>query len=123
MGTPQYVGEVDMRSLLVAGVITFIVLLFDIPTKAQQFFKHGEDILQECASSDLFLKGACSGYIVGTIDALEDARRQRHQPSCLPPNPSVEEVIRAVLYGMRADPALQGSLPAFVVVSTVYHRT
>jgi hypothetical protein len=95
-------------------------LAFVAPACAQKYFKTGAELVRECASPEPFLRGACSGYIVGQIDALEGGRYTQGKGSCLTGSPSVEEIVAMFTGVLRANDAYASDLPASVSIANIY---
>ena len=77
---------------------------------------------RECITDDLFLTGSCLGYILGSIDALESARRGRGEDSCLVGHVSKDEVAKEFIRAILANYADKGDLPASILIEDVYRK-
>lgn len=77
---------------------------------------------RECITDDLFLTGSCLGYILGSIDTLENARRLRGQDPCLAGHASKDEVAKEFKRAMLDNYADKGDLPAAVLIADVYKQ-
>jgi hypothetical protein len=85
-------------------------------------FKTVRDMARECITDDLFLTGSCSGYILGSIDTLESARRARGEAPCLAGRVSKDEVAKEFVRAILANYADQGDLPAAALIEDVYGK-
>lgn len=90
------------------------------PAQAGPSFKTVRDMARECITDDLFLTGSCSGYILGSIDTLESARRARGEDPCLAGHVSKDEVAKQFIRAILADYAEKGDLPAATLIEDVY---
>jgi hypothetical protein len=92
------------------------------PAEAASSFKTVRDMARECITDDLFLTGSCSGYILGSIDTLESARRGRGQDPCLAGHASKDEVAKEFIRAILAQYSDKGDLPAAVLIEDVYKQ-
>lgn len=95
------------------------------PSSAQAnviYFKTSDSLLADCKAHNQFLQGACSGYIVGTIDTLEVQRFALHEPSCLVKGETVAELKETLLNAMQTNIAYSGNLPASIVIQKIYRH-
>jgi hypothetical protein len=92
------------------------------PTQAEPSFKTVREMARECITDDLFLTGSCSGYILGSIDTLESARRGRGEEACLAGHRSKDEVAKEFIRAILADYVEKGNLPAAVLIEDVYRQ-
>jgi len=92
------------------------------PTQAGPSFKTVREMARECITDDLFLTGSCSGYILGSVDTLESARRGRGEDPCLAGHASKDEVAKEFIRAILASYADKGDLPAAVLIQDVYKQ-
>ena len=90
------------------------------PAQAAPSFKTVREMARECITDDLFLTGSCSGYILGSIDALESARRARGDDPCLAGHVSKDDVAKQFVRAILADYPEKGDLPAAVLIEEIY---
>lgn len=90
--------------------------------QAEPSFKTVRDMARECITDNLFLTGSCSGYILGSIDTIEIARRERGEHPCLAGHVSKDEVTKDFVRAMLANYADKGDLPAAVLIKDVYQK-
>jgi hypothetical protein len=84
---------------------------FACRAQSEQPFKTVRDMARECITDDLFLTGSCSGYIFGSIDALENARKGRGENPCLAGHFTKDEVAKEFIRAILASYADKGDLP------------
>ena len=92
------------------------------PAQAASSFKTVREMARECITDDLFLTGSCSGYILGSIDTLEAARRARGEDSCLADHVSKDDLLKQFVRAILADYAEKGDLPAAVLIEEAYRQ-
>jgi hypothetical protein len=92
------------------------------PAHAGPSFKTVREMARECITDDLFLTGSCSGYILGSIDTLESARRGRGEDPCLAGHASKDEVAKEFVRAILASYADKGDLPAAALIEDVYRQ-
>ena len=90
--------------------------------QAPPSFKTVKDMARECITDDLFLTGSCSGYILGSIDALENGRRARGEVPCLAGHRSRDDVAKEFIRAILANYADKGDLPASMLIEDVYRK-
>ncbi|MBV8670396.1 MAG: hypothetical protein JO098_01425 [Candidatus Eremiobacteraeota bacterium] len=90
--------------------------------QAAPSFKTVREMARECITDDLFLTGSCSGYILGSIDTLENARQARGEDPCLAGRVSKDDVAKQFVRAILADYAEKGDLPAAVLIEDVYRQ-
>lgn len=112
-----------MQALLKLGTALVALCALGAPSYGQNYFKTGQAILQECAAKDAFIKGECSGYILGVVDSLEAERYVKSDASCLPANPTVQQVTDFILAAIRTRPSLNRTMPAAISITLVYRET
>ena len=91
------------------------------PAQAGSFKSVGE-MARECITDDLFLTGSCSGYIFGSIDTLENSRRDRGEDPCLAAHTSKDDVAKEFIRAISANYADKGDLPASMLIEDVYRK-
>jgi hypothetical protein len=111
-----------MSSWGMKPMIAFAFLAATWPSQAQPSFKTVNEMARECITDDLFLTGSCSGYIIGSIDTLENERRTRGEASCLPGHMSKDEVVKKFIRAVLANYADKGTLPASVLIGNIYRN-
>jgi hypothetical protein len=89
---------------------------------AEPSFKTVRDMARECITDNLFLTGSCAGYILGSIDTIEIARRERGEHPCLAGHASKDEVTKEFVRTILANYADKGDLPAAVLIEDTYQR-
>lgn len=107
------------------GAVLLIALAVSasaMPAHAQPSFKTVKDMARECITDDLFLTGSCSGYILGSIDALENDRRARGEDPCLAGHRSKDDVAKEFIRAILASYADKGDLPASILIEDVYRK-
>jgi hypothetical protein len=92
------------------------------PVQAQPSFKTTKEMARECITDDLFLTGSCSGYIFGSIDVLENGRRERGEDSCLAGHVSKDQIVKETMRVILSQYADRGDLPASVLIEEFYHK-
>src|SRR6516225_4822323 len=102
--------------------MTLAVSVFACPTQSGASFKTVKDMARECITDDLFLTGSCSGYILGSIDALENGRRARGEDPCLAGHRSKDDVAKEFIRAILANYADKGDLPASILIEDVYRK-
>ena len=111
-----------MRRVEARLFMTLAVSALACPVQAGASFKTVRDMARECITDDLFLTGSCLGYILGSIDALENARRGRGEDSCLVSHVSKDEVAKEFIRAILASYADKGDLPAAALIEDVYKQ-
>ena len=111
-----------MRRVEARLFMTLAVSALACPVQAGASFKTVRDMARECITDDLFLTGSCLGYILGSIDALESARRGRGEDSCLAGHVSKDEVAKEFIRAILANYPDKGDLPASVPIEDVYRK-
>ena len=92
------------------------------PSSAQSAFKTTSEMAKECITDDIVLRNNCIGYIIGSVDALENDRHGRGEPSCFAIRPSVQDVVKIYLRAILAK-AYESDLPAASVISDTYKKS
>jgi len=92
------------------------------PAQAGTSFKTVSEMAHECVADDRFLRGSCSGYVLGSIDTLESARRGRGEDPCLAGHASKDEVAKEFIRAILASYADIGDLPAAALIEDVYKQ-
>jgi hypothetical protein len=92
------------------------------PVVAQSAFKMTSEMAKECITDDIVLRNMCIGYIIGTIDALENDRHGRGEPSRFGVRPSVQDVVKPYIRAILAK-AYERDLPAASVVGDTYKKS
>jgi hypothetical protein len=77
---------------------------------------------RECITDDLYLTGSCSGYILGSIDTLESARRARGEDPCLAGHEAKDQLVKELIRAILAAYAEKGDLPAATLSEDVYRQ-
>ena len=90
------------------------------PVQAQPSFKTTKKMARECITDDLFLTGSCSGYILGSIDLLENAGRERGEDACLAGHISKDQIVKEIKRVILSQYADRGDLPASVLIEEFY---
>jgi hypothetical protein len=114
--------ELILRSWGAGLAMALAVSAFAEPAYAQPSFKTVRDMARECITDDLYLTGSCSGYILGSIDTLESARRARGENPCIVGRMSKDDVAKAFKRAMLDNYAEKGDLPAAVLIEDVYRQ-
>jgi hypothetical protein len=96
--------------------IAMAVLACGQASHAQSDFKTANELAKKCISDD---RSACSSYIIGSVDSLEDARQVRGEPSCLADHPSKEEIVKTFVRAILAKYAYS-DLSAAAAVENIY---
>jgi hypothetical protein len=78
--------------------------------------KSANELAKQCIADD---RSPCSRFILGSIDALENGRRVRGEPSCLAADPSSEQIIKAFVRAIVASYPYD-ELPASVLIENIY---
>jgi hypothetical protein len=97
------------------AVTTAMAFLFGAEASQAQS-KSANELAKQCIADD---KSPCSKYILGSIDALENARRIRGEPSCLADDPSSEHVVKVFIRGILASYPY-ADVPASVAIENIY---
>ena len=103
-------------------LIALAVCASALRAQAQPSFKTVKDMARECITDDLFLTGSCSGYILGSIDALENGRRARGEDPCLAGHRSKDDVAKEFIRAILANYADKGDLPASMLIEDIYRK-
>ena len=103
-------------------LVTLAVCASASQPQAQSSFKTVGDMARECITDNLFLTGSCSGYILGSIDALENDRRARGEDPCLAGHGSKDDVVKEFIRAILANYADKGDLPASMLIEDVYRK-
>jgi len=74
------------------------------------------ELARQCIADD---KSPCSRFILGSIDALENGRRVRGEPSCLSGDPPSDEIVRVFVRAIVASYPYD-ELPASVLIENIY---
>jgi hypothetical protein len=112
-----------MRGIALAAIATVLAVVMTEPVIAGgKYFKSGADLVRDCSSSDAFLQGACRGYVLGQMDALEAQRWKDKEPSCLKPHAQVEQTANWIIRSIKADSVLNSDIPASVAIWTIYSK-
>jgi hypothetical protein len=78
--------------------------------------KSANELAKQCIADD---RSPCSRFILGSIDALENGRRVRGEPSCLAADPSSDEIVKAFVRAIVASYPYD-ELPASVLIENIY---
>jgi hypothetical protein len=78
--------------------------------------KSANELARQCIADD---KSPCSRFILGSIDALENGRRVRGEPSCLSGDPPSDEIVRVFVRAIVASYPYD-ELPASVLIENIY---
>ena len=91
-------------------------------SNAQSAFKTTSDMAKECITDDVVLRNVCIGYIIGSIDALENDRRGRGEPSCFAVRPSAQDIVKIYVRAILAN-AYERDLPAASAINDAYKKS
>ena len=78
--------------------------------------KSANELAKQCIADN---KSFCYGFILGSIDALENGRRGRGEPSCLAADPSSDEIVKVFVRAILASYPYR-ELPASVLIENIY---
>ena len=78
--------------------------------------KSANELAKQCIADD---RSPCSRFILGSIDALENGRRARGEPSCLAGDPSSDEIVKVFVRAIVASYPYD-VLPASVLIENIY---
>jgi hypothetical protein len=78
--------------------------------------KSANELAKQCIADD---RSPCTRFILGSIDALENGRRVRGEPSCLAADPSSDEIVKAFVRAIVASYPYD-ELPASVLIENIY---
>ena len=78
--------------------------------------KSANELARQCIADD---KSPCSRFIIGSIDALQNGRRVRGEPSCLSGDPSSDEIVKVFVRAILASYPYD-ELPASVLIENIY---
>jgi hypothetical protein len=109
-----------LRTLGSTFVLTVAASATAWPVQAQQSFKTTKEMAHECIVDDRFLVGSCFGYILGSIEVLENAGRGRGEASCLAEHVSKDQIIQEIKRVILSQYADRGDLPALVLIEEFY---
>jgi hypothetical protein len=126
MGAPEMAcsSSTRIRMMLTARLLSLAVVgpLLCGPANAQSAFKTTSEMAKECITDDIVLKNICVGYIIGSIDALENDRHSRGEPSCFAVRPSAQDVVKIYVRAILAG-AYERDLPAASVISDAFKKS
>jgi hypothetical protein len=78
--------------------------------------KSANELAKQCIADD---RSPCTRFILGSIDALENGRRVRGEPSCLAADPSSDEIVKVFVRAIVASYPYD-ELPASVLIENIY---
>ena len=98
------------------GAVTAAMAFLSGAEASQAQSKSANELAKQCIADD---KSPCSRFILGSIDALENGRRARGEPSCLARDPSSDEIVKAFVRAILASYPYD-ELPASVLIENIY---
>ena len=78
--------------------------------------KSANELAKQCIADD---RSPCSRFILESIDALENGRRVRGEPSCLAADRSSDEIVKVFVRAIVASYPYD-ELPASVLIENIY---
>jgi hypothetical protein len=113
-------GWSGLRTLWAPLVLVIAGSAVAWPALAQSSFKTTKDMARECITDDLFLTGSCAGYILGSVDVLENAGRERGEDPCLAGHVSKDQIVKEIKRVILSQYADRGEAPASVLIEEFY---
>src|SRR5271156_1426440 len=98
------------------GSATAAIALLCGAEASQAQSKSANELAKQCIADD---RSPCSRFILGSIDALENGRRGRGEPSCLPADLSSDEIVKVFVRAIVANYPYD-ELPASVLIENIY---
>jgi hypothetical protein len=84
------------------GIVVLSLAL--IAGDAQAAFLAGNDLYEQCTSSDFVQQIRCMSYVEGVTDYLENVRHDKHLARCVPDGTTLRQLLDAVVNYLRDQP-------------------